>query len=311
MGLVLSAVVAVGLQGAPAEAWTEVWRALARAAAAEPASVERLEALGELEAFLEERVGDGAPRDVLRVHLRRLAGEETAALPADWTVPEPWTHGAEAAWWAAAGARPGPVRGALVREALAARGADAAPLPAGWTRLAWEVWVEAAEDFRLEEALAIGRPLHAAARAPWSAHSLSLTLQRAGRWSEGDRVLAEQAERTPEPGLVTQRGIHALAVGERAAARAELTRALGLGSADAAAVLALDDACHGDPEAARRGFRAVLESDREHPWGARGWGSTLVANRSGTWPVGRPSYPAPQRPRDGRPETGNPGRDGR
>ncbi len=186
----------------------------------------------------------------------------------------------ERAWAAARAAPEGPARNAELARwlDLRQRWPERPPVPADRMQGAWEGWVEAARDLRFDEALAIGRPLHAEARATWSALSLSLTLNRSGHPREADAVLGGQIEREPAvAGLWSQRGIYELANGDEAVALGYLDQAVELGSADARAVIARLDLSRERWTEAREGFREVLVHEPTHPWAARAWGVALLA----------------------------------
>jgi hypothetical protein len=172
------------------------------------------------------------------------------------------------------------------RAVVAALGnlADAAaqpPLAKQRLELAFQTWIEAANAFRFDAALAIGRNLHARAHATWSAISLSLSLMRAGLPEEGDQVLAAQIAQTIETpadlaALWDQRGIAALGAGWERRARTDLGMALLNGSTDGAVVLARMDLAAGRIDAARLGFRGVLYENPQSDWARRGWGLSLL-----------------------------------
>ncbi len=190
----------------------------------------------------------------------------------------------EEAYAQAEAAPPGTARNAALARWLdlrAQRGFAQPPAPER-VLLAWEGWVEAAKDLRFDEALAIGRPLHAETRATWSAISLALSLNRSGRVQEADFVLAGQAQLEPEAAaLWNQRGIYALATGDEDRAMDYLNQAIDLGSADARAVVARHHLALGRWEQAREGFRRVLEDEPTHPWAARGWGLAVLSRGPG------------------------------
>ena len=162
------------------------------------------------------------------------------------------------------------------------------PLDAAQVRQVFDGWIEAAQDLRFDEALALGVPLHAEVKADWSAISLSLTLNRSGRWSEADRVLEEAIELGIDPvAMWTQRGIYALGAGREDLARSFLSRAIEGGSVDALAVVARLELSHGRYAAAREGFRKVLLLEPDYPWGGSGFGLSLVLDRPWTGAPGK------------------------
>ncbi|MCC6406322.1 MAG: hypothetical protein IT453_04080, partial [Planctomycetes bacterium] len=168
---------------------------------------------------------------------------------------------------------------------------DAAREPALATdqaQLAYEVWVDAAEALRFDEALAIGRNLHARSLATWSAISLALTTMRAGLPDECDAVLEAQIAVTPRESsgdlaaLWDHRGIAAIGAGWEQPGRFALGRAVLHGSTDGAVVLARLDLAAGEVERARAGFRAALIENPASDWARRGWGLSLLPPKAGS-----------------------------
>lgn len=206
-------------------------------------------------------------------------------FPGSSRPEEPWSLGVEASWCAQGLLSPGPLRGRATGFAVT-RSLEGQPEGAGFLtgdRLnrAWEAWTEAAIDLRHPEALAIGRPVHRDAQAPWSALSLGLNLTRAGRYREAETVMAAQLERTPlVADLWNQRGITAMGAGRDRASRGFLAHALLLGSYDAASIFARMDLRDGFRERARAGFRGILRNDPDNAWSRRGWGLSLLPPRT-------------------------------
>lgn len=235
-------------------------------------------------------VPEGPDLDLLDWALEGLeSGLEFGSFPDEGFpgTPTPdvrWPLGSEASWCAQGLLAPGPLRGRAT--AMAVQGLLDGPAGAGiltGERLnrAWEAWTEAALDLRHPEALAIGRPVHRDAQAPWSALSLGLNLTRAGRYREAESVMAAQLERTPlVADLWNQRGITAMGSGRDRASRGFLAHALLLGSYDAASILARMDLRDGFLERARAGFRGILRSDPDNAWSRRGWGLSLLPTRT-------------------------------
>ncbi len=186
-------------------------------------------------------------------------------------------EGAPAAWERAAALPAGdPARADAVAQALALW---PGPLDPEELQLAWAAGVEAAGALRLERAIEIQTALEARHPAPWSGMDLALTLGLAGRLTEAERVLERTLASTPGEGraeLCSRRGLLWLGAGDERRARDHLGRALALGSADAALVLAWLDLERGRPEEARAGFRAGLYDDPPGAWALRGWGLTLL-----------------------------------
>lgn len=226
-----------------------------------------------------ERATPSAERTLLEHVLARAEGGP-AALPAPDAAA--WPYDARRSWLAAWALPAGPARATAVAAALAELGPRAAEPRLGGARLnlAWEVWLAAALDLRFDDALAIGRPVHADQRADWSASSLALGLARAGRTDEADRVLTEQIARSSATAaLWTQKGIALWGAGRDAQGRRALATGMLLGSIDASAVLARIDLAAGRRSAALAGFRAALSSDEPGPWARRAWGLAQLGPR--------------------------------
>lgn len=270
-------------EGAPAVApqvdWPAIWREVAAISALAPADRTRPERLRTLAAQPAAR--DASARGaLLRATLDRLAGRSAVIA---WDLSLTWPYDREEAWLAAELLPAGPERERAVIAALGSLSdADVQPaLGARQVELAFQVWITAADAFRFDAALAIGRNLHARSRATWSAISLSLSLMRAGLPEEGDQILAAQiaaAAQSPADlaALWDQRGIAALGAGWERRARTDLGMALLNGSTDAAVVLARLDLAAGRIDAARLGFRGVLYENPQSDWARRGWGLSLL-----------------------------------
>jgi len=194
---------------------------------------------------------------------------------------EPWPFDARRSWLAAVVLPEGPVRAHAVATAVAALDPARAPeLSGARLGVAWEAWLAASLDLRFDDALAIGRPVHADQRADWSAQSLALGLARAGLTDEADRILTEQMPRTSaRAALWTQKGIALWGAGRDVPGRRALGIAMLLGSVDASTVVARLDLAAGRLPAARAGFRAALASGEPGPWARRGWGLSQLGPR--------------------------------
>jgi tetratricopeptide (TPR) repeat protein len=263
------------LLGGPASAraeddWSDVWDALAawRTSGAQ----------GEPQRARELAVGRG---DTLRsALLSALVGGPTAgaALQREFELlppDDPWPLTARESWLAAEALPPGAV---CSRTVVAAMERTPGSLSPEQTRLAHRLGVEAAEDLRLEEALAIQDALHARVGAEWSAFNLALSLRRMGLYQRADRILEEQLGVAASADLYSQRGLNALGSGNEARARTLFGAALARGSRDAAAVLARLDLAEGRLDTARSGFRALLANEDPGAWALRGWGVAQVAS---------------------------------
>ena len=218
-----------------------------------------------------------AERVLLEHVLSRLEGAMT-------TLPEPtgaWPWDARRSWLAATVLPEGPARARAIATALETLDPAERPSLAGpRLNLAWEVWLAAALDLRFEDALAIGRPVHADQRADWSGSSLALGLARAGFADEADRILTEQIARSAARApLWSQKGIALWGARQDVRARRALGAAMLLGSVDASAVVARIDLAAGRRATARAGFRAALASDSPGPWARRGWALTQLGPR--------------------------------
>jgi hypothetical protein len=222
---------------------------------------------------------------LVRAKLDALSGRPAVLA---WDLSGAWPYDREASWTAAEVLPRGPARSRAVVVALGSL-EDAATepeLPRAHAELGYEVWVDAAESLRFDEALAIGRNLHRRAHATWSAISLALTTMRAGLADECDGLLADQIARTTLQAdlavLWDHRGIAALGAGWESAGRFALGRAVLHGSSDAAAVLARLDLAAGRIAAARAGFRAALIENPASDWSRRGWALSLLPPKAGT-----------------------------
>jgi tetratricopeptide (TPR) repeat protein len=238
----------------------------------------------ELALELEKLAGEDDPRAaVLAAHLERLKGQRAMGEWIEGFDPGvPWPFDAAGSWRAADVLAPGSLRNRALVEALALR---AEPLDDAQVRRVYDGWIEAALDLRFDEALALARPLHEEVKADWSAISLSLTLNRAGRWEEADRVLEQAIDLGLDPtAMWTQRGIYALGAGQEVLGQSFLERAIQEGSVDAVAVLARADLAEGRYAAARKGFKEVLLRQPDYPWAWRGFGLSLLFD--GPWTDG-------------------------
>lgn len=172
---------------------------------------------------------------------------------------------------------PGPERGALVAELLAASDAE---LDDDSQRLAYECATRAADALELELALAIQEPLHGRVGAVWSGYNLAVTRHRSGDSAGADALLGAllvDAGLGDRANLWNQRAIFALGDGRRVEAWAAFGHAMGLGSADATAILAREDLAGHNLHRAKSGFRAALNRTPDHPWALRGWGLALLS----------------------------------
>ncbi|MCE9594978.1 MAG: hypothetical protein K8S98_12385 [Planctomycetes bacterium] len=219
----------------------------------------------------------------------KLAALEGAPVNFAWDLSGAWPYDREASWVAAEVLPKGRQRSRAVLTALGPlEGAPAEPeLARDRLELAYEVWVDAADNLRFDEALAIGRNLHSRTHATWSAISLALTTMRAGLSKECDDVLAAQIAITKDnpvdlAALWDHRGIAALGAGWEAPGRFALGQALLHGSTDGAVVLARLDLAVGKLDTARVGFRAVLIENPNSDWARRGWGLSLLPTGSGS-----------------------------
>ena len=174
---------------------------------------------------------------------------------------------------------PGTERGEVIAALLSIQPDGPTELEPEQVKVAWEAGKRAAEGLELDLALRIQGPLFQLAPAEWSGFNLAITLQRLGQWTEADDVMGELLDTYPlgDPaGAWSQRGIIALGSGEPLLAREYMGRAIALGSADAAGILAREDLSLHRMNSARTGFRAALAGNNEHPWALRGWGLSLL-----------------------------------
>lgn len=272
-------------RGIPVAQEATIWREIAAIEKLDPTSRDRATRLTALKV-----TSPGTDRSAVGALVRaKVAALEGRPRPLDWELSGPWPYDREASWVAAELLPPGPTRGRAVIAALGELEAAPreAPLDGARTELAYEVWVDAAENLRFDEALAIGRNLHSRSHATWSAISLGLTTMRAGLPDEGDAVLAAQialpsTSAADLAALWDHRGILALGAGYEAPGRFALGRAVLHGSSDAAVVLARLDLAAGRLEAARAGFRAAWIENPGSDWARRGFGLTLLPPKSGT-----------------------------
>lgn len=278
--------------GRPAQEAT-IWREIAAIERLERNSSERATRIAALRASSpgRDRSAVGA---LVRAKLDALTG---APVILAWDLSGPWPYDREASWAAASVLPAGPTRGRALAFALGPleSAAGEPPLSPAEAQLAYEGWVDAADNLRLEEALTIGRNLHARSRATWSAISLALTTMRAGLAEECDAVLAAQIAQAGNSAadlaaLWDHRGIAALGAGWEQPGRFALGRAVLHGSTVAAVVLARLDLAAGKLEAARAGFRAALIENPASDWARRGWGLTLLPPKPGTRAGDAPSW---------------------
>ena len=205
-----------------------------------------------------------------------------ASAEVELSFGEPWPLDGAASWVAAGLLTPGSER----TRAFVAALADGELEPSRDQLLEAYAWGRrcATELLWMEDAIAVQRELHRRYAATWSAIGLALSLHRGappGGSDAADAVLAAQIERGADlPDLWSQRGLLAAGRGDERRARDHLGRALGLGSADAALMLARMDLARGRMGGARAGFRALLMEDEPHAWALRGWGIALLTANS-------------------------------
>ena len=276
LGLSLALVVGAAFFAGDDPDWATVWADLDRLEAAEPGSAEADTLRASLAALAAEQA-TAVRGALLARHLGRLRGAEARPWPE--VSGDAWPFAGREGWLAAEVLPPGPER---VRAVLKSMDEAAPGLDRRYLMTAWSTAVAEARALRLEEgALPIQTRLHAELQAPWTAVNLSLTSMWLDRHDEADRLLAdaiaaEAAAGRPTDDLWSQRGIAALATGDKRRARDYLGRALAGGSANAAVVLARMDLDAGRRRAARIGFRALLWDDNPGAWALRGWGLTLL-----------------------------------
>lgn len=266
-GLVL---VLLGL-GALQDAWSRVWSDLAalRGGKLSPAETELVEArLAEA-----ARGAAAGPRlELLRAELDARAGLEVSRRARELAELEPCPFEGPELWFLADLLPGGTRRQELLLAALAAT-----PELASWqVLLAWNCAVDEARSQRFEAALPVQEELHRRYAAEWSATDLALTYRQLGRRSELEALFQAALARTPTGELWAQYAIATLGAGDERRARDYLGRALGLGSTDAALVLARLDLVTGRREAARAGFRVLILDAPPPDWAWRGWGTTLL-----------------------------------
>lgn len=188
-------------------------------------------------------------------------------------------------WEALERMAPGPARGALV---LAALEDDPEPPSGRAQSLAFQEATRASAAFELDLGLDLFRTLTERldpggpkldASVAWAPFNLALLEHRAGFTGEADRLLADLLARGPatdRTSLWNQRAIFAYGSGDDARAQQLWGHALGLGNADASAILAREALKRHNLGAAQRGFRAAIARNPEHPWALRGWGLSLL-----------------------------------
>ena len=230
----------------------------------------------ELARVAQAHPGDGRAELLLAWLARREGSEHALVVPREW----PWA-GAEN-WIAAYALEPGPQRTQALVRALEAQ--ELEPTRAELL-LAWNAGLQYATDLLwMDEAAAVQRALHARYEATWSAMNLAYTLHRGGDWEGADAVLERSLERASEQGLSAaeradlwnNRGLIATGAGQERLGLDCLGRALGLGSQDAALILARRELFEGRLEQARAGFRGLLLAPEPHAWTLRGWGVSLL-----------------------------------
>lgn len=261
-------------QGDP---WPQIWSELEtlRGGTASPAEA------GALREHLTaaSRAGPEDPRgELLRAALESIAGHDVSAMAGRLASLRPSPYGAREQWFLADLLPLGPER---TRAILAALESPAAPTR--WQFfLAWNTAVDDARAMRYAEStLPIQLRLNERYQADWSALDLTLTYKALGEWSRAESVLEQAIQREESAGrrpfnLWDQRGILALGAGDEPRARDYLGKAMALGSNDAGLVLSRLDLMQGRPEAARRGFRALLFDQPPPDWAWRGWGMALL-----------------------------------
>ncbi|MBI5431945.1 MAG: hypothetical protein HZA52_03835 [Planctomycetes bacterium] len=263
-----------------------IWRELAAIGALDPASRDRTTRITALRVSSPGRDAT-AIGALVRAKLDALSG---APARLAWELSGSWPYDREASWVAAEVLPNGPLRSRAIVAALGTLedAARESALTAAQAALAYEVWVAAADALRIDEALSIGRNLHARSHATWSAISLALTTMRAGLADECDAVLAAQLAITPRENsgdlaaLWDHRGIASLGAGWEQPGRFALGRAVLHGSTDGAVVLARLDLAAGEFERARAGFRAALIENPASDWARRGWGLSLLPPKAGS-----------------------------
>lgn len=179
--------------------------------------------------------------------------------------------------WESLGAlEPGPSRGKRIAALLRAEEGELG-LPA--QRLAFAAANRAVDAFELPLALELQEALDARVGAAWSTFNLALTLQKAGQPQRADELfvrMLEEASPDERGSIWGQRGIVALGAGRSVFGRACLGRALAMGDADAAAVLAREALARHNLGSAQSGFRVALARNQTHPWALRGWGLSML-----------------------------------
>jgi len=159
--------------------WPALFAELARFEA-QPSAAQRAALEAELAAS-----AAGPRAEVIAWNLAQLAGENPAALT---LTPEPYDFAPQEAWYTARAAAAGPWRTRAVIAALETEGSERT---SELVRLAFDVFVEATQSYRTEEAQALARAMHARAGAVWSAASLAQHSIRAGLHAEALATLRQ------------------------------------------------------------------------------------------------------------------------
>jgi len=269
------------------DAWSTIWTDLESLRAAESAGGEVELARARLNAAARAE-GSDVRLDLLRLELDHLAGRDVRARAQTLARLEPSPFGARELWFLADPLPPGEERVRCILAALAGTSE-----PKLWqARLAWNVAVDEAMARRFEAARPVQELLYRRFPEDWAATDLALTYRHLGLRSELEAVFEERLARAPSDALWSQYAIATLGHGDERRARDYLGRALALGSADAAQVLARLDLVQGRTEAARTGFRAILQTP-PMDWAWRGWGLSLLPE-----PFAAPAVLSPTNPHE-------------
>ena len=184
--------------------------------------------------------------------------------------------GQDVDWEALQAMSPGPLRGQLVLDGLhKATG----PLGSVEQNLAFAEGIRASAEFELELSIGLFQAVYDENGAGWAQYNLALAQNRAGYTQRADQNLAELIASAPAgeaPSLWSQRAIFAYGSGHDARGLAFFGHAIGLGYADASAILAREALAMHNHAGAQRGFRAALSRNTDHPWALRGWGLSLL-----------------------------------
>lgn len=179
-------------------------------------------------------------------------------------------------WDALQAMSPGSARAQLVLEGLRNASGDLGSVE---QNLAYAEGLRASAAFELELSIDLFQAVYDHTAAGWAQYNLALAQNRAGSLQQADQNLAELLASGPAseaPSLWSQRGIFAYGSGHDARGRALFGHAIGLGNADASAILAREALARHNHATAKRGFRAALSRNSDHPWALRGWGLSLL-----------------------------------